>query len=85
MTRLLTRLTFALLALAGAGSLQASQDHWAFQTVKRPAVPAIESGWPQGDIDRFVLAKLREKGMQPATRTIRMCHGLPNKASWITL
>ena len=31
-------------------------EHWAFQPVKRPAVPVIDSAWPSSDIDRFVLA-----------------------------
>lgn len=43
-----------------------AKNHWAYQPVKRAAVPAVKnSGWPKTDIDRFVLAALEEKGLQP--------------------
>ncbi|MSU41233.1 MAG: DUF1553 domain-containing protein [Pedosphaera sp.] len=42
------------------------QEHWSFQTVKRPAVPqVIDTRWPLNDIDRFVLARLEAKGWRP--------------------
>ena len=59
MTRPLETLVFVFLVSATAVLPHAAEDHWAFQLVKRPAVPAIDSAWPSGDIDRFVLAKLR--------------------------
>ena len=41
--------------------------HWAFQPVKSPAAPAIkDTAWAHSDIDRFILAKLEEKGIKPA-------------------
>jgi hypothetical protein len=47
---------------AGGGS------HWAFQPVRRPAVPEIRN--PQSEIrneiDRFVLARLEREGVKPA-------------------
>ena len=59
------------MTLAVAGKAGAAEGHWAFQPVKRPAVPVIDSAWPSSDIDRFVLAKLRENKMQPAKRADR--------------
>jgi hypothetical protein len=41
--------------------------HWAFQPIKQPAVPAVKnSTWARNPIDRFILAKLEEKGLAPA-------------------
>jgi hypothetical protein len=41
--------------------------HWAFQPLKDPPVPEVKlAAWPRGPIDRFVLAKLEEKGLRPA-------------------
>ena len=43
------------------------RQHWAFQPVKRPAVPAVkDTSWPRSDIDRFILAKLESEGLAPA-------------------
>jgi mono/diheme cytochrome c family protein len=40
--------------------------HWAFQPVKRPAIPAVKnSAWVANPIDAFVLAKLEAKNLQP--------------------
>ena len=47
-------------------------DHWAFQPVTRPGVPAAgDPAWPSGAMDHFILAKLRENGMEPAGRADR--------------
>ncbi|MDB5309326.1 MAG: hypothetical protein JWO38_3528, partial [Gemmataceae bacterium] len=53
---------------ASAGiDFEAARRHWAFQPVKPPAVPPVrDTSWPKGDIDRFVLAKLEEKGLRQA-------------------
>jgi hypothetical protein len=42
------------------------QEHWAFQRVTKPAVPAVTSTGSRNPIDRFVAAKLAEKGLKPA-------------------
>ena len=43
-----------------------SKKHWAFQPVKKPAVPAVkDTSWAKTDIDKFIVAKLEEKGMKP--------------------
>ncbi len=40
---------------------------WAFQPVRNPAPPAVkDSKWVQSPIDRFILAKLEERGIHPA-------------------
>ena len=42
-------------------------NHWAFQPVVDPAVPDVgPSAWVRNDIDRFILARLREHGLDPA-------------------
>lgn len=41
--------------------------HWAYQPVKRPAVPGVKAtNWVRNPIDAFILAKLEEKGLSPA-------------------
>jgi cytochrome c553 len=50
------------------------EPHWAFQPVRRPAVPAAagpHAGWPRNDIDRFVLARLVEEQLTPAVEASR--------------
>ncbi|WP_020468047.1 DUF1553 domain-containing protein [Zavarzinella formosa] len=45
---------------------QLKKDHWAWQPLKQPAVPAVkDSAWAKDDLDRFVLAKLEEKKLPP--------------------
>jgi hypothetical protein len=46
----------------------ASDDKaWAFQPVKRPAVPAVrDRDWVRTPVDAFILAKLEQKGIRPA-------------------
>src|SRR6266850_5600567 len=41
--------------------------HWAFQPVKKPAVPAVKnSRWVQTPVDNFVLATLEKRNLSPA-------------------
>jgi muconolactone delta-isomerase len=44
-------------------------DHWAFVKPTKPEVPAVPKGanpnWASNDIDRFILAKLYENGLEP--------------------
>jgi len=43
------------------------KDHWAWQPLTSPLAPAVvDTAWPLGDIDRFVLAKLEEHKLQPS-------------------
>ena len=42
-------------------------SHWAFQPISDPRVPDVGgSAWVRNDIDRFVLARLRQAGLEPA-------------------
>ena len=41
-------------------------EHWAFVKPKEPELPAVkQSEWVRNPIDRFVLARLEEKGLSP--------------------
>ena len=43
------------------------QEHWAWQPVRVPPLPQVrDRNWPRSDADRFILARLEEKGLQPA-------------------
>jgi cytochrome c553 len=45
------------------------RKHWAWQPVRRPALPAVKhAAWPQTAVDRFVLAKLESRGRTPQPR-----------------
>src|SRR5687768_5889960 len=64
----------------------AAPQWWAFRKPVRPAPPAIADPWIRNDIDRFILATLREKGLTPAPeadratlirRVTNTLHGLP--------
>ena len=51
---------------------ESAREFWSLQPVKRPTVPASDgSGRAQTDIDRFVLAKLAEKGLDLSASTDR--------------
>jgi len=63
--------TLTLVCVSAAVATEAS-DHWAFQPVTRPSVPVVAgAAWPSAALDYFILAKLRENGMQPARRADR--------------
>src|SRR5262249_50285603 len=41
-------------------------SHWAFQPVRRPALPALKDpAWPATDVDAFILAALERGGLKP--------------------
>ncbi len=45
----------------------AQKNFWSFRPVAKPALPKVKnSAWAISPIDRFVLAKLEEKGLKPA-------------------
>jgi cytochrome c553 len=44
---------------------QRGADHWAFQPIRRPVVPAVETAVAH-PIDAFVLAKLQDQGLTPS-------------------
>ncbi|HXG08980.1 MAG TPA: PSD1 and planctomycete cytochrome C domain-containing protein [Gemmataceae bacterium] len=46
---------------------EARQKHWAFQPVRKPALPPVRnSAWVRTPVDFFILAKLEEKGLNPS-------------------
>ena len=56
----------APLAIPRRGVTVAERNFWSFRPLAQPAVPEPDrSGWARTDIDRFVLAKLEEKGLEP--------------------
>lgn len=43
------------------------ETHWAFRPAANPDPPAVrDQGWVRNPIDRFILAKIEEAGLQPA-------------------
>lgn len=49
-----------------AESLKLKTDHWSFQPVKRPPVPKTGDSFIKNEIDEFIVAKLKEKGLTPS-------------------
>ncbi len=50
-----------------AGSAKGpSTDHWAFQPLQRPAIPALQNPWIRNPIDALVLSRLQQHGLQPS-------------------
>jgi cytochrome c553 len=41
------------------------KEHWAWQPLADPRVPSLDSAWPRGAVDRFVLARLTKEGLKP--------------------
>ena len=62
------------------------RDWWSFTPLNRPEIPDAEDGWSSTPVDRFVLARLRENGLEPSPEADRRTlirrlsydlHGLP--------
>ncbi|MDP6447581.1 MAG: DUF1549 domain-containing protein, partial [Pirellulaceae bacterium] len=49
-----------------AAKLRQTSDHWAFQTIRRPAIPPLNDPWIRNPIDAFVLARLRQARLSPS-------------------
>jgi Protein of unknown function (DUF1549)/Protein of unknown function (DUF1553)/Planctomycete cytochrome C len=46
--------------------IESGRDHWAFQPLRNAPSPEVKNDdWPRNEVDRFVLSKLEEKGLQP--------------------
>jgi mono/diheme cytochrome c family protein len=49
------------------GAVKKNANHWSFQPVVRPEVPAVQNaGWVRNPIDAFVLARLERDGLTPS-------------------
>jgi hypothetical protein len=48
------------------------KDHWAWTAPQRPSIPMVKHSFIRNDIDRFVLAKLRDKKVKPSNRADRV-------------
>ncbi len=58
--------------IAGAIDMDAARKHWAFQPVRAVAAPAVKNErWVQAPVDRFLLARMEEKGLTPSPRADR--------------
>jgi Protein of unknown function (DUF1549)/Protein of unknown function (DUF1553)/Planctomycete cytochrome C len=45
-----------------------ARTHWAFQPVRRPALPLVEqTSWCENPVDRFILSQLEANGIRPST------------------
>jgi hypothetical protein len=54
-------------ALAKKAITDQDRGYWAYQPVKRPAVPDVKNkAWVKNPVDAFILAKLEAKGLTPA-------------------
>lgn len=58
----------AVVAKKPTYDFEAARKLWAFQKPEDPSVPKIQNTkWPKSPIDNFILAKLEEKNLRPAT------------------
>jgi hypothetical protein len=46
--------------------LATRRQWWSLQPVRKPVVPETKTNWSNQPVDRFILAKLKEKGLAPA-------------------
>jgi hypothetical protein len=54
-------------------AISADLDWWSFKPVRRPAVPVSPGDdWSRTSIDRFILARHREKGLSPSSEADRL-------------
>ncbi|SFH73296.1 PSD1 and planctomycete cytochrome C domain-containing protein [Planctomicrobium piriforme] len=50
----------------GGIDLAKGREHWAFQPLRHEAVPDVKhADWPLDPLDRFLLARLEQQGLQP--------------------
>lgn len=49
------------------------KEHWAWQPLKQAQVPQVrDASWVRDDLDRFILARLEDKGLQPVADSRRL-------------
>ena len=62
----------ALLCLLGQARATEPQPHWAFQPVRKPALPAVKATkWVRSPVDAFVLAPLEQRRWEPSPAASR--------------
>ncbi|MBM3727424.1 MAG: DUF1549 domain-containing protein [Acidobacteria bacterium] len=44
---------------------------WSFQKASRPPVPDLSDSWARGPVDRFLLARMKERSLTPAAEAPR--------------
>lgn len=55
------------------GPAALGSDHWAYQPIRRPAIPAVKNAaWVRNPIDAFVLARLEQEGIAPSPEADRL-------------
>ena len=48
------------------------RNFWAFQPIRKPLIPDVSNkSWVNNDVDRFILGKLEERGLDPVADTNR--------------
>ncbi len=52
--------------LAGPAETSLTTDHWSFQPLRQPPLPAINDDWIINPVDAFVLARLQGSGLPPS-------------------
>lgn len=53
-------------------TLKARKDWWSFQPVRKASVPKVkDAAWSEHPIDRFLLAKMEERGLRPSPAASR--------------
>ncbi|MEO6567522.1 MAG: PSD1 and planctomycete cytochrome C domain-containing protein, partial [Opitutaceae bacterium] len=68
-----SRVTTAVALEPARDPAKARHTYWAFQPLKKPALPAIKrAGWTSNPIDQFVYAKLAEQKLQPANAATKV-------------
>src|SRR5688500_2424277 len=56
-----------------APAAREKRDHWSFRPVARPAVPQTrDKAWPRNGVDRFVISRLEEAGLEPSPEAERL-------------
>jgi hypothetical protein len=55
----------------GAAEAAGKVDWWSFKPAARISMPAVRSGWPRNDLDRFTFAKLERENLSPSPEADR--------------
>ena len=73
LTALLTAAVVAAPLVAREDDMQdAQKEHWAWRSVRRPAVPKVKNeAWVKNPVDAFILHRLENEGLTPAAAASR--------------